>query len=207
MRSHVRQLARALVPAAAAALLVVGGGGLTTPAHAADDTCQGVLSGNGDGGTLTKSVVSIEPGATAGTYTITYQVVSSRPAGVYRLRDCLFIDTGTAGAYDGETIAADYDNKTQSFAPNTGGGSTATFTQTVSGVGTNDQVCDRAAMSGTDLTGMSFTDKSNLLCVSPNNPPVIPESHLAVTLPLAAVGAVGLVLFLQRRRASRSPVA
>jgi hypothetical protein len=203
MRSHARTLVRTLLPAGAAAVLLVLSGGLVTPAAAVDDTtsCQGVLSGADSD--LQKSLVSITPGANAGDYTIEYSLQSSRPAGVYRLRDCAFIDTGAPG-YTGEPLVGATDEKDTSFVSSTGGGSTATFTETVTGVQPNDRLCDRAAMSGTDA-GTSFTDKSNVLCITPNNPPVVAESHLAVTLPLAAAGAVAIVLLVQRRR-SRATV-
>jgi hypothetical protein len=197
MTKHARKLARVLLAGGAAAALVLGGG-FTSPASAdSTPSCGGVLSGGGEG-PLTKSLVSITPGANAGDYTLEYRLDSGRPAGVYRIRDCVFIDDGTPG-YNGEALIGNQDEKDVTFT-SSNGGSTATFTQSVSGVDANDSVCDRAAVSGVDA-GVGFTDKSNILCVTPNNPPVISESALAVTLPLAAIGAVGLVLLVQRRRA------
>ena len=191
--THVRTL---LTAGAATGLLLLTG--FAAPASAADDatSCQGVLSGAG-AGALDKSVVSVTPGSNAGDYTIVYSLQSDRPAGVYRLRDCAFIDTGDPG-YTGEPFVGAYDEKDVTFT-SSGSGSTATFTQEVTGVDPNDQLCDRAAVSGVDA-GTSFTDKSNLLCITPNNPPVVSESHLAVALPLAGLAAVGLVLLVQHRR-------
>ena len=205
MTHHARKLVRTLLPVGvAAAMLVLGG--TVTPAYAdSTPSCtSGVFSGAGDG-PLTKTVESVAPTGNTDEYLITYRVTSPRPAGTYRLRDCVFIDAGTPNAYDGETLVGNSDEKDQVFVANTGGGSTTTFQQTVV-VHSGEQVCDRAAMSGTDTsTGLGFTDKSNLLCFSPNNPPVVPESSLAVTLPLAAVVAVGGVLYLQRRRRTATP--
>lgn len=199
MRTSRRALVRALSTAGAAAALLLLGPGLSAPALAVDDStsCNGVLSG-ADSGLADKSLVSVEPGANAGDYTITYRVDSTRPAGTYRLRDCAYIDTGAPG-YTGEPYVGATDEKEYTFVANTGGGSTTTFTQNVTGVGPDDQVCDRAAVSG-DQDGVSFTDKSNTLCITPNSPPAVAESHLAVTLPLAALAAVGLVVLVQRRR-------
>lgn len=198
MRRHARVLTRTLLPLAAAAALI-GLSGLTTPAGAAETpSCEsGVLNGNGDG-PLEKGLVSVTPGANAGDYTVVYSLTSPRPAGTYRVRDCVFVNDSTPG-YNGETLIGNSDDKEAVFVANTGGGSTTTITQQLTGIQAGDEVCDRAAMSG-EVAGTGFTDKSNLFCFTPDNPPVIPESALAVTLPLAAVGAVALVLFVQHRR-------
>ena len=196
MTQTTRLVRTLLTVGAATGLLLVGG--YAAPASAVDGTtsCQGVLSGAGEG-SLDKSVVSVTPGANAGDYTVVYSLQSNRPAGSYRIRDCAFIDTGDPG-YTGEPFVGTTDEKEVAFT-SSGSGSTATFTQEVTGVDPNDQLCDRAAVSGVDA-GTSFTDKSNTLCITPNNPPVVSESHLAVTLPLAGLAAVGFVLLLQRRR-------
>lgn len=201
----MRRLVRTLLPLAAATALV-GLGGVTSPASAVDSTpscTNGVMSGADSD--LQKGLVSVTPGSTAGDYTVVYSVTSpTRPAGTYRLRDCVFVNDSSPG-YNNETLIGNSDEKDAVFVANNGGGSTTTITQQLTGIGAGEEVCDRAAMSGTD-GGTSFTDKSNLFCFTPDNPPVVPESALAVTLPLAAVGAVALVLFLQHRRRAAAEV-
>ncbi len=187
----------------AAGGLVLVSGLFTGPASAqtaavADDTttCRGVLSGGGEG-ELTKTLVSIVAGAQAGTYEVEYRLDSGRAPGSYRVRDCSFIDTGAPG-YNGEPLVGGADEKDTLFTP-TGSGSTANFTVTVTGVQPDDLLCDRAAVSGVE--GLDdFTDKSNLLCITPNSPPVIPEAPFALMLPLVAAGAIGVVLFVRRRQ-------
>lgn len=169
-----------------------------TPSSDPSKSCNGVLNGAG-AGSLTKTLLSVSPNSTPGSYDFTFQVDSGRAPGSYRLRDCTYIDSGASG-YQDEPIVAATDDKEVPFAAGSSG-STATFTITVTGVNSGDLVCDRAAVSGT-----GFTDKSNEVCVDPNNPPVVPEANWAAALPLAALGLTGAVVLYRRRRQLTAPV-
>ena len=166
-------------------------------------SCQGVMSG-ADNPNLEKSLVSVELKAgTTNTWILTYRVESTRPAGTDRLRDCVFFDQGGNRQYDGEPFVGSTDDKDTTFLPMTGG-SYAIVTTEVTGSGT---VCDRAARSGTDTSGMGYTDKSNLLCTPLEPTPPIPEVPFSALLPLAGLAAVaGLVMF-RRRSVLTAPVA
>ena len=170
-----------------------------TPANAVDSTpsCEnGVFNGAG-AGPLDKSLVSIVDNQD-GSYDFTYKLTSPRPAGTYRIRDCVFIDDTTPG-YNGETLIGNTDEKDVVFLAD-GQGSSATTTVTLTGITADDSICDRAAVSGTDVsTSQSFTDKSNLLCVTINTPPVVPEVGLVVLLPLTGLALAGGFLLWRRR--------
>jgi hypothetical protein len=126
-----------LKPAASSGLVA-------TPSKDPSTSCNGVLNGAG-AGPLTKTLLSVTPNSTPGSYDFTFQV-----------------DSG-------------------------------------------DLVCDRVAVSGT-ASGTGFTDKSNEVCVDPNNPPVVPEANWAAALPLAALGLTGAVVLYRRRRQLTAPV-
>jgi len=184
-----------LKPAASSGLVA-------TPSKDPSTSCNGVLNGAG-AGPLTKTLLSVTPNSTPGSYDFTFQVDSGRAPGSYRLRDCTYIDSGASG-YQNEPIVAASDDKDVPFAAGSSG-STATFTITVTGVNSGDLVCDRVAVSG-NASGTGFTDKSNEVCVDPNNPPVVPEANWAAALPLAALGLTGAVVLYRRRRQLTAPV-
>ena len=170
-----------------------------SPAQAVDSTpsCEsGVFSGEGDK-SATKELLSITDNGD-GTYTFEYKVTVQREAGTYRLRDCVFIDEGGNNAYDGEDLVGNTDEKDVIFTSNNNGTSSGTTEVTIT-ADPEDTVCDRAAVSGTTTGGIGFTDKSNVLCVPIENPPVIPEASLAVLLPATGL-LVGLGFVLWRRR-------
>jgi hypothetical protein len=197
-----------VLTALVAALAAVLGSGtmLATPAQAVDSTpsCEsGVFSGAGDK-EATKELLSITDNGD-GTYTFEYKVTVQREAGTYRLRDCVFIDEGDNNAYDGEPLVGNTDEKDVIFTSNGNGTSSGTTTITIEAEPT-DTVCDRAAVSGTTTAGVGFTDKSNVLCVPIENPPVIPEASLTVLLPLTGL-LVGLGFVLWRRRSPHVPMA
>ena len=184
-----------------AALIAVLGSAILvgSPAYAVDSTpscTSGVFSGGGDG-PATKELLSITDNQD-GTYTFEYKVTVQRDAGTYRLRDCVFIDEGGNNAYDGEALVGNTDEKDVIFTSNGNGTSSGTTTITVA-ADPEDTVCDRAAVSGTTTAGVGFTDKTNVLCVPIENPPVIPEASLAVLLPVTGL-LVGLGFVLWRRR-------
>ena len=178
----------ALAALLASTLFVV----LSPPAMAQESSCGGVLSGGGDG-PLTKTFVSQQPGTTPGTFLVTFRLTTPRPAGTYRVRDCVFVDANNNGAFDdGEAIVGSLDEQRLV----TGGSVTATVTVTAA-AGT--RVCDRAALSGGTA---GFTDKSNIVCLTLGTPPppVIPEVPLALLLPLAAAALLAGGYFVMRRR-------
>jgi len=164
-------------------------------------SCGGVMQGGGDA-QLTKELVSIVA-VDADTFTITFRLTSVRDlsgAGQFRVRDCIFIDTGDPG-YSGEAFIGGSDEKFVTFLPGPNGGSTVTIVETVD-VAANATICDRAAVSGslsvTDVTG--FTDKSNVLCVPVTPGGVIPEVPYVVLLPLCALALFGGAYFVLRGR-------
>ena len=174
----------------AGTLSVVGAG----PASAQTTTsCGGVLSGAD--GPLTKSLAGVVNN-NDGTFTLTYNLTSTHfpPLnGVYRVRDCVFIDAGGDNAFNGEPLISS-DEKDAVILNNTG---SVSITVAASA---SDTVCDRASISGTDSLGVNFTDKSNLLCTPLTSEPPIPEVPFAVLLPLAAAALFAGAWVVRRRR-------
>jgi len=118
-----------------------------------------------------------------GTFTINFTFTSTRPDGVYRLRDCAFIGSSQ--------LIAGTDNMSYVLSGGAGSGSI-----TVPGA-SGDTVCDRLALSSS-VGG--FTDKSNEPCVQlgGNQVPVGTIGAIGA----AGVGAValgGLMLYRRRR--------
>lgn len=125
--------------------------------HEVPTSCQGVLQGAGDSGTLTKTIRSVVTNADGST-TVRFRYTSDRGAGEFRLRDCAFIDANANGTYDaGDTIIAGTDFKGR---PSSGWGKITISHPLAEGT----QLCDRLALSGTS-GGTGFTDKSNIACV------------------------------------------
>ncbi|HEV8295718.1 MAG TPA: hypothetical protein VGQ20_00425 [Acidimicrobiales bacterium] len=161
------------------------------------------FEGAGDGGTLTKSLISVVNNGN-GTWTITYHFVSSRGAGTFdKLDDCAFIDLNHNQTFDaGEAL---FTKETKPVTLGAGG----TVNQSIVVVGSAGQtVCDRGALSGT--AGLvSFTDKSNVLCV-PLTPFVIPSGAVGglgfAAVVAGGVGVIGLFALMRRRRHATSAV-
>jgi hypothetical protein len=178
-----------LVPAATAAPAV----------DQATNGCNGVLHGQGSGGSLTKSLVSVQPGD-GGTFTLTYKVTTDRPFNTYHLRDCAFTDVNGNQAFDhGEPLFGTDSKSTSIGVPD----SPSTQVSIVVSGKAGDTVCDRIALSGN-----GFGDRSNVVCTTLTETPV----------PVGAIGSIGLTLLAaggfvvaqrrsRRRRAAAVPVA
>lgn len=110
------------------------------------------------------------------TYEISFAFTTTRPDGVYRMRDCAFIDGGGTGRFN-------------ALLNPVVGGTPERLVSIVDGKGTSsitvwadedDVVCDRLSMRG---GSPFFVDRSNVACID-----------LAETeVPIGAVGGVGLV--------------
>lgn len=125
--------------------------------HEVPPSCQSVLKGAGDSGTLTKTIRSVVTNPDGST-TIRFRYTSDRGDGLFRLRDCVFIDANGNSKYDaGETIVAGTDQKGR---PSSGYGQITITDPLPDGT----RLCDRLALSGTS-GGQGFTDKSNIACV------------------------------------------
>jgi hypothetical protein len=185
-----------------ALMLVVGSLVVLSPAPAGAQTtsCGGVLSGAN--GPLTKSLASVVNNNN-GTFTLTYNLTSTHNPplnGTFRVRDCVFVDAGGNNAFDGEPLIGS-DEKDVLILNGSG---QVSITVTASA---DDTVCDRAAISGTDAAGVSFTDKSNLLCTPLTSQPPIPEVPYAILLPLVALVLFGGAWVVGRRRGRTTAAA
>jgi hypothetical protein len=181
-----------------AALLLALSAATATAQPAADQaisSCNGVFSGNGAGGTLTKSLSGVQNNGD-GTFTLTYQVTTDRPFGTYRLRDCVFQDLNGNQAFDkGELLLA-----TQSKSVSIGVPTSPSIQESITVSGkAEDVVCDRVA-----LAGNGAVSRSNLVCTTLTGTPI----------PVGTVGGIGLAVLAaggfalaQRRSRRRSPAA
>lgn len=168
-----------------AAPLVAASPAVATPTFTIPSSCGGVLQG-ADSGLINKTITSVADN-NDGSFTINFTFTSTRPDGSYRLRDCAF--TGA------DVVISGSDNQSYSLTGGAGSGSL-----TVPGV-SGQQVCDRLGLSGS-AGGVSFTDKSNVACVTLGSNPV-PAGSIG-GLGVAGLGAVALggAMVYRRRRAS-----
>jgi hypothetical protein len=194
----VRRLAVTLGLSALLLAVLVPAATAGPTAYQATNACNGVLHGQGPGGTLAKSLVSVQP-ADGGTFTLTYQVTTDRPFNTYRLRDCAFTDVNGNQAFDQGEPLFGTDKSVSVGAPDS---PSAQVSIVVTGKA-GDTVCDRAALSGNGIGN----DRSNVLCTTLAETPV----------PVGAVGGIGLTLLAaggfvvaqrrsRRRRAAAMPI-
>jgi hypothetical protein len=185
----VRRLAVTLGLSALLLALLVPAATAESAVDQATTSCNGVLHGQGSGGTLTKSLVGVQPGSD-GTFTLTYRITTDRPHNTYRLRDCAFTDVNGNQAFDRGEPLFGTDSKSVSIGvPD----SPSTEVSIVVTGEAGDTVCDRAA-----LAGNGFGDKSNVVCTTLTETPV----------PVGAIGSIGLTLlaaggFVVAQRRSR----
>ena len=160
---------------------------------AAVNSCKGVLSGKGSGGTLTKSLTGVQNNGD-GTFTLSYRVTTDRPFGTYRLRDCAFQDLNGNQAFDkGEPLLA-----TQRKSVSIGVPTSPSIQESITVSGkAEDVVCDRVA-----LAGRGAVSKSNVVCTTLSGTPI----------PVGTVGGIGVALLAaggfalaQRRSRRRRP--
>ena len=158
------------------------------------------LFGNPATGNLTKTVVRTDSGGNA-TFQVT--LTSTRPASqTDDTQDCEFVDAnhdGKADPGDREVFFED-DQAVWTTVP---GGSQYTFAISIPANPT-DTICDQAQRQN---VGLTFTDESNLVCTTGNNP-LLPESPYTAALPISAVFLLGGVAFYRRqRRTGELPVS
>ena len=186
MEMHpVRRLAVTLGLSALVLAILAPAATAATAVDQATDSCNGVLNGQGDGGTLTKTLVGVQPGD-GGTFTLAYKLTTDRPNNTYRLRDCAFTDMNGNQAFDqGEPLFGTDSKGVSLGVPD----SPSTKVSIVVTGKAGDVVCDRAALNG---------DKSNVVCTTLTETPV----------PVGAIGSIGLTLlatggFVVAQRRSR----
>ncbi|HLM21647.1 MAG TPA: hypothetical protein VK390_09005 [Propionibacteriaceae bacterium] len=163
-------------------------------ANQAVRSCNGVFSGKGAGGTLTKSLAGVQNNGD-GTFTLTYQVTTDRPFGTYRLRDCVFQDLNGNQAFDsGEPLLG-----TQSKSVSVGVPTSPSIQESITVSGkAEDVVCDRVA-----LAGSGAVSRSNVVCTTLTGTP-IPVGTVG-GLGLAVLAAGGFALAQRRSRRRHSP--
>jgi hypothetical protein len=162
-------------------------------AGTAINSCNGVLSGQGGQGKLTKSLTGVQNNGN-GTFTLTYRVTTNRPFGTYRLRDCAFQDLNGNQAFDpGEPLLA-----TQGKSVSIGVPTSPSIQESITVSGkAEDVVCDRVALAGGGAVA-----RSNGVCTTLTGTPI----------PVGTVGGIGVALLAavgfavaQRRSRRRVP--
>jgi hypothetical protein len=145
---------------------------MTAPAASqATNGCNGVFNATGGDGPLTKTMTGLQDNGD-GTFTLTFNVTTTRPFGTYRLRDCVIQDVNGNQRFDaGEPVLATVSKNVSIGVP------TSPSTQvsvTVTGKA-GDVVCDRVALSG---------QRSSVECTTLTTTPV----------PVGAIGGIGLTV-------------
>jgi hypothetical protein len=183
------------------ATLLVAAFATTATAQPATDraiaSCNGVLTGNGSGGTLTKSLAGVQNNGD-GTFTLTYTVTTDRAFGTYRLHDCVFQDLNGNQAFDKEEPLL----ATQSKRVSIGAPTSPSVQESITVTGeSQDVVCDRVAVAGGGATS-----KSNVVCTTLTGTPIPVGTVGGIGLAMLAAGGFALAQRRSRRRA-KSPSA
>jgi hypothetical protein len=191
---HTARRTAVILGLAALLLTLLGATATAQPtAGAAINSCNGVLSGRGGQGKLTKSLTGLQNNGN-GTFTLTYRVTTNRPFGTYRLRDCAFQDLNGNQKFDqGEPLLA-----TQRKSVSVGVPTTPSIQESITVSGkAGDVVCDRVA-----LAGGGAVSRSNVVCTTLSGTPI----------PVGTVGGIGVALLAavgfavaQRRSRRRVP--
>jgi hypothetical protein len=161
------------------------------------NSCNGVFSGS-QSGSVVKSTdagpsgSAVVPGQTINV-AVTWNPADLGGASPSKVDDCVMV---------GSTIST---TLSQSHKPGPAGGSDSFSYAVPASTPAGTQVCDRAAVSGTNIN----TEKSAILCYTAGPAALTPEFSRAIALPALAlgVGAAGLAIGLRRRRASPNRAA
>jgi hypothetical protein len=145
---------------------------MTAPAASqATNGCNGVFNATGSDGSLTKTLTGLQDNGD-GTFTLTYNVTTTRPFGSYRLRECAIQDVNGNQRFDaGEPVLASVSKNVSIGVPST---PSTQVSVTVTGEA-GDVVCDRVDLSG---------QRSNVDCTTLTTTPV----------PVGAIGGIGLTV-------------